>query len=115
MDGVDEGLIDRLTVTVKETPGVVAVDAVRARWSGHRMSGEVAIQIDSAQTVLQGHRIAEEVEHGVLHAVPNMDSVVVHLHPAVPADEASRLHELSGHHASREARDAYRTRQASQS
>ena len=115
MDGVDEGLIDRITATVKETPGVVAVDTVRARWSGHRMSGEVAIQIDSAQTVLQGHRIAEEVEHAVLHAVPNMDSVVVHLHPAVPADEASSLHELSGHHASREAREAYRARQASQS
>ena len=115
MDGVDEGLIDDIIATVKETPGVVAVDTVRARWSGHRMSGEVAIQIDPAQTVLQGHRIAEEVEHGVLHAVPNMDSVVVHLHPAVPADEASSLHELSGHHASREARDAYRARQASQS
>ena len=115
MDGVDEGLIDHLTATVKETPGVVAVDAVRARWSGHRMSGDIAIQIDSAQTVLQGHRIAEEVEHAVLHAVPNMDSVVVHLHPAVPADEASRLHELSGHHASRAAREAYIARQASQS
>ena len=115
MDGVDEGLIDRLTAIVKETPGVVAVDTVRARWSGHRMSGDVAIQIDSAQTVLQGHRIAEEVEHAALHAVPNMDSVVVHLHPVVPADEASSLHELSGHHASREARDAYRARQAAQS
>ena len=115
MDGVDEGLIDRLTAIVEETPGVVAVDTVRARWSGHRMSGEVAIQIDSARTVLQGHRIAEEVEHAVLHAVPNMDSVAVHLHPAVSADEAASLHELSGHHASRKAREAYRARQASQS
>ncbi len=115
MDGVDEGLIDDLTATVKETPGVVAVDAVRARWSGHRMSGEVAIQVDSAHTVLQGHRIAEEVEHAVLHAAPNMDGVVVHLHPAVSAHEALSLHELSGHHASREARDAYIGRQASQS
>lgn len=115
MDGVDEGLIDHLTATVKEVPGVVAVDAVRARWSGHRMSGDVAIQINPVQTVLQGHRIAEEVEHAVLHAAPNMDGVVVHLHPAVSADEALSLHELSGHHASREARDAYRARQSSQS
>lgn len=115
MDGVDEGLVDHLTATVKDTPGVVAVDTVLARWSGHRMSGEVAIQIDSAQTVLQGHRIAEDVEHAVLHAVPNMDSVAVHLHPAVPPDQAASLHELSGHHASREAREAYLARQASQS
>ena len=115
MDGVDEGLIDRLTAIVKETPGVVTVDTVRARWSGHRMSGEVAFQIDSALTVLHGHRIAEEVEHSVLHAVPNMDGVVVHLHPAVSADEVASLHELSGHHASREARDAYIARQASRS
>ena len=114
MDGVDDGLIDHLTATVKETPGVVAVDTVRARWSGHRLLGDVAIQIESAQTVLQGHRIAEEVEHAVLHAAPNMDGVVVHLHPVVPADKASSLHELSGHHASREARDAYRARRASQ-
>ena len=108
MDGVDDELIDRLTATVEEIPGVLGVDRVRARWSGHRMTGDVAIQIDPELSVRQGHVIAEETEHAVLHAAPNMDGVVVHIHPRVSPEESKRLHELSGHHASREAREAYK-------
>ena len=107
MDGVEDDVIDRLTDAAAAVPGVVGVDRVRARWSGHRMEGDVAIQVDPGLTVLEGHAVAEEVEHAILHASPNMDQAVVHLHPVAVSNELSSLHELSGHHSSREAREDY--------
>ena len=115
MDGVDDDVIDELTITAASIPGVVGVDRVRARWSGHRMEGDISIQIEPGLNVLEGHAIAEEVEHAVLHAAPNMDGAVVHLHPLGDADQVETLHELSGHHTSREAREAYLARQARES
>ena len=110
MDGVDDNVIDQLTITAASIPGVVGVDRVRARWSGHRMEGDISIQIEPGLNILEGHAIAEEVEHAMLHAAPNMDGAVVHLHPVVAADQLEPLHELSGHHTSREARQAYLAR-----
>ena len=112
MDGVDDDVIDRLTIAAASIHGVVGVDRVRARWSGHRMEGDLSIQIEPGLNVLEGHAIAEEVEHAVLHAAPNMESAVVHLHPVVAVDQVVTLHELSGHHANREAREAYLARHA---
>ncbi len=110
MDGVEDDVIDRLTATAAAVPGVVGVDRVRARWSGHRMEGDITIQIDSGLSVIESHTIAEEVEHAILHAAPNMDGAVVHLHPVAVKKELASLHELSGHHSSREAREAYLAR-----
>ncbi len=112
LDGVEDDMIERLTATVSEVPGVKSVDRVRARWAGHRMECDIAIQVDSDLNVLAGHAISEEVEHAVLHAAPNMDGAVVHLHPQVSNEQLQTLHELSGHHASREAREAYLARRA---
>ncbi len=112
LDGVEDDMIERLTATVSEVPGVKSVDRVRARWAGHRMECDIAIQVDSDLNVLAGHAIAEEVEHAVLHSAPNMDGAVVHLHPQVSNEQLQKLHELSGHHASREAREAYLARRA---
>ncbi|MCY3579629.1 MAG: cation transporter [Acidimicrobiia bacterium] len=112
LDGVEDGLIERLTAVVATVPGVESVDRVRARWAGHRMECDITVRVASHLTVAEGHLVAEEVEHAVLHAAPNMDGAVVHLHPAVGDEELKELHELSDHHASREAREAYLARRA---
>lgn len=107
MDGVDEGVTDRLTAAAEAVPGVRGVDRVRVRWSGHRMEGDTSVRVSRDLDVMEAHRIADEVEHEMLHAVPNVEAIVVHLHPVVADPAASNLHELSGHHASAEARVAY--------
>lgn len=112
MDGVDDGVTDRMTATAAAAPGVLGVDRVRARWTGHRMEGDVTIRTSPELTVGQAHAIGEEVEHRLLHSTPSLESVVVHAHPVLsPADEPA-LHELSGHHASPEARAAYLAKRA---
>lgn len=111
MDGVDDGVIDAMRHTAGHSRGVVSVDRVRARWTGHRMEGDVIVRIDPQLSVAQAHAVAEEVEHDLLHATASLEAVVVHVHPPLldPAAEAD-LHDLSGHHASPAARAAYRAR-----
>lgn len=108
MDGVDEGVIEQLATAAWVVDGVEGVDRVRARWSGHRMEGDISIRVPRDLDVLAAHRIADEVEHAMLHAVAHVEAVVVHVHPVEVAD--GELHELSGHHASIEARAAYLSR-----
>lgn len=111
MDGVDdEGLVARMAATAAATPGVRSVDRVRVRWSGHRMEGDAIIRTDPDLTVRAAHAISEQVEHELLHTTPSLEAMVVHVHPAVPPAEEESLHELSGHHASPAAREAYRAR-----
>lgn len=107
MDGVDDDLIDAMTATACAVPGVLGVDRVRARWAGHRMEADAAIRVAADHDVLTAHRITEEVEHRLLHAYRGLESVVIHVHPLVGADQEELLHKLSGHHASPEARERY--------
>ncbi|SEB36215.1 cation diffusion facilitator family transporter [Rhodococcus jostii] len=107
MDGVDPGVIESMTTTVAAVDGVVDVDRVRARWSGHRMEADANVVVAKGLSVVDGHHIAEQVQHQLLHTTPHLEEVVVHLHPDLSAGELDELHELSGHHASAEARNRY--------
>jgi cation diffusion facilitator family transporter len=110
MDGVDEEVLDAMTTAALDVDGVADVDRVRARWSGHRIEGDASIRVSRDLDVLSAHRIADEVEHAILHAVPHTEAVVVHVHPVEVSDDV--LHELAGHHASVPARQAYLDRLA---
>ena len=108
MDGIEPGTIVRMREVARSVDGVVSVQEVRARWSGHRMEGDAQIAVDASLTVRQGHDLAEVVQHELLHAISNLDRVTVHVHPSVDGRVPTDLHELSDHHSSKEARDAYR-------
>ncbi|MCY7402629.1 MAG: hypothetical protein LH477_17045 [Nocardioides sp.] len=110
MDGVDDGVIDQITTTIAAVPGVANVGRVRARWSGHRLEADANVSVDAHLSVLDGHHLAERIEHDVLHTVALVENVVVHLNPVVDGDEPVELHELTQHHTSREARRAYQER-----
>ncbi|HEX2131739.1 MAG TPA: cation diffusion facilitator family transporter [Actinophytocola sp.] len=110
MDGVEPGLIDAMSRTAAAVDGVVEVDRVRARWCGHRLEADADIAVPGSLTVEEGHRLADRVEHELLHATRHLESVVVHLHPVVDGRRPDDLHELAGHHASAEARATYRAK-----
>jgi cation diffusion facilitator family transporter len=111
MDGVEDGVIDRITDVIRSIPGVVSVGRVRARWSGHRMEVDANVAVDSRLTVLESHALAEEIEHQVLHSVAHVENVVVHVNPVVDGVEPPELHELTQHHTSAQARQEYLARQ----
>jgi cation diffusion facilitator family transporter len=95
MDAVDPSTIDLAEQTALAVPDVLATSQVRMRWIGHTLRAELAVTVDAALTVEQAHRIAHDVEHRLVHAVPRLAAAVVHTEPAAHAVDA---HEVLAHH-----------------
>jgi divalent metal cation (Fe/Co/Zn/Cd) transporter len=93
MDGVEPDVLDKINTVAVNTPGVVNVSQIRARWSGHRLEADANISVDSSLSVLDGHPVAENLEHELLHTVPHLERVIIHLNPAVNGTEPPQLHE----------------------
>jgi divalent metal cation (Fe/Co/Zn/Cd) transporter len=81
MDGVDPAVIDAMEDVARGVERVEKVDWARARWVGHRLSGELAVTVDQDLTVAEGHATGEAVRHALLHALPHVKDVTVHLNP----------------------------------
>lgn len=81
LDGVDENTIVRLEDAAAAVDGVVAVDWVRARWTGHRLLSEIAIQVPATLTVADGHEIADRVHRELLEKLSEVEDVHVHVNP----------------------------------
>lgn len=84
MDAVDPELVDTAEATLAARPGVRSVRRVRMRWIGHRLHADAELDIDPATSLEDAHRIAHDAEHQLTHAVPRLDSALVHAYPAHP-------------------------------
>ena len=82
MDAVDPALVDQLEQTLRATPGVMGVGHLRLRWIGHALWAEAEVVVSGELTVSQGHGIAEQARHALLHEVPRLTSALVHVDPA---------------------------------
>jgi divalent metal cation (Fe/Co/Zn/Cd) transporter len=81
MDAVEPGVVDEAETAAGAVGGVVGVSLVRPRWIGHAIHAEVRVTVDRDLSVAEAHTIAEEVEHALMHAVPKLASVIVHVDP----------------------------------
>jgi len=81
VDGVDPEVIDEIRHAVNHTQGVHDVADVRVRWSGHRLHAEVNLAVSPELSVVEGHAIAVEVRHQLLHHLPYLSSVTIHVDP----------------------------------
>lgn len=95
LEGVDPGIIDEIKHAANHDPGVMEVTEVRVRWLGHRLHAEVNIAINSELTVTQGHKIAMEVRHQLLHHLHYLSNATVHIDPVNASGEAH--HRIPGH------------------
>jgi cation diffusion facilitator family transporter len=82
MDAVEPGLIEQATAAAASAEGVQHVSTVRARWIGHTIHAEALIVADADLTLSQAHSVAERARHKMLHAVPKLSSVTVHVDPS---------------------------------
>jgi cation diffusion facilitator family transporter len=87
LDGVDPEVIEEMRHAASHVPGVEEVSEVRARWLGHRLHAEVNVAVDPGLSVAEGHAIAREVNHRLLHHLSYLDGVVVHVDPLQEAGE----------------------------
>jgi cation diffusion facilitator family transporter len=81
LDGVDPEVIEEIRHAAQDVPGVEEVAEVRARWLGHRLRAEVNVSVDPELSVAEGHAIAREVNHRLLHELRYLDMAVVHVDP----------------------------------
>jgi cation diffusion facilitator family transporter len=95
VDGVDPEVLAQLRHAARHVPGVQAVTEVQARWVGHRLHAELSIAVAATLSVAQGHTVAKEVRHQLLHQVHMLGGVTVHVDPVDEAGE--HYHQIPAH------------------
>ena len=95
LDGVEPEALDEIDHAARHVPGVEAVSDVRARWIGHQLHADVSLTVDADLSVARGHEIAREVRHQLLHHLPHLGSVTLHVDPTGAAGET---HHRIGEH-----------------
>jgi cation diffusion facilitator family transporter len=100
MDAVDPSLVAKAGAVVAGVAGVDTVDDVRIRWIGHRLRAEVSISVDPTLTVADGHTVADDALHELLHDVPKLADAIIHVSPAGPVGDEH--HARLDHHGGRE-------------
>lgn len=95
LDGVEPEVIDEIHHAATHVAGVREVAEVRARWIGHRLHAEVNIAVDPGLSVAEGHAIAKEVHHQLLHHLNYLAGATIHVDPVGEAGE--RHHRVAGH------------------
>jgi cation diffusion facilitator family transporter len=87
LDGTDESTLALIEAVAGAVDGVAHVEDARARWSGHRLLADLTVVVDGELTVEAGHRIAETARSALLHEVPRLADVTVHVDPHEHAHE----------------------------
>jgi cation diffusion facilitator family transporter len=93
MDAVDPQLVTDVETVLRSTPGVLDVGDVRVRWIGHALRAECELVVDGTLSLAEGHAIAVEAEHRLLHQVKRLTSALIHADP-----EGPEHHALTEHH-----------------
>ena len=97
MDAVDPELVDRAERSLARVDGVEHVGDVRLRWIGHALHAEARVVVDMNRTVAEGHHIAEDARHALLHDVPRLRDAIVHVDPC--GHDGTDPHAELEHHA----------------
>lgn len=82
MDGVEPELVDAAEHALLHQPGVTGVASLRLRWIGHRLHADAEVDVDPTTTLGAAHAVAHSAEHTLMHAVPKLDSALIHAYPA---------------------------------
>ena len=95
LDGIDPVLLETIEHAAQRVDGVEGVSEARARWVGHELYLELNVTVPAHRSVEDGHAVATEVRHQLLHHVPHLASVIVHVDPSGKSGE--RHHRIAQH------------------
>jgi cation diffusion facilitator family transporter len=96
MDGVDPAILDQAEAAARASDGVEDVTSIRARWIGHSIHAEALIVAQGKLTLREAHALGERARHAMLHAVPKLAGVTVHVDPS--DDDGRDPHADLAHH-----------------
>lgn len=96
LDGIEPKIIDEVKHAARNVKQVHGVEEVRGRWLGHRLHAELNITVQSELSVGQAHAVALEVRHELLHRLPYLSNVTIHVDPRdVSGEEHHKIKEHS--------------------
>src|SRR5205807_763408 len=81
MDAVDPKIVSLIEHAATETPGVAGIGRVQARWVGRSLNVSLTVAVDGNASVADAHAIAEAVHHHIIHDLPGVAQVDVHVDP----------------------------------
>jgi cation diffusion facilitator family transporter len=82
LDGVDPAVTEEIRHNADYVEGVVEITDVKIRWLGHRLHAEVNITVDSSLSLENGHAIAKEFRHELLHHLRYLSDATIHVDPS---------------------------------
>jgi cation diffusion facilitator family transporter len=74
-------VIEQLALPIQ---GVLGVHDIKLRRAGPICFGEMHLEVAGKTTVLQSHRLTEEIESRIKEAYPEVLSILVHVEPIIP-------------------------------
>jgi len=87
LDGVDPEVVDEIRHAAAHAAGVQEVTEVRVRWLGHRLRAEVNVTVSPELSVAEGHQVAKEVQHQLLHHLSYLEQATIHIDPSDSSGE----------------------------
>ncbi|MDQ1326821.1 MAG: hypothetical protein QG641_101, partial [Candidatus Poribacteria bacterium] len=87
LDGVDPKVIDEIRHAIEHIQGVCDVTEIRVRWLGHRLHAEVNLTVNPELSIDQGHEIAKNVRHQLLHHLQYLSNAIIHIDPVNASGE----------------------------
>ncbi|MEE8414950.1 MAG: cation diffusion facilitator family transporter [Desulfobacterales bacterium] len=82
-------ILNRIKKCALTVDGVVDTHDLKVRTSGGLYKMEIHIVVNGQLTVIEGHRIAKIVERRLADDIEDIDSVIVHVDPAIEKNEGS--------------------------
>jgi cation diffusion facilitator family transporter len=95
LDGVDPAVLDEIRHALDHVEGVVGASEIRARWIGHWLHAEVNLSVARDLSIAEAHAVGNEARHAILHHVPYLSNVVVHVDPEDTSGET--FHRIEQH------------------
>lgn len=92
LDQSDSEMEELVTELAADQHGMVALTRIRTRWLGRQLHAELTIEVDANVTVEQGHAVAESLRQTLLHEIPPLVEVLIHVDPAGVVSAHKDLH-----------------------
>jgi len=92
LDAVDPAIVTQIEELAEHAPGVASIGRVQARWAGRSLYVTLTVAADGNQSLDDAHAIAEAVAHHILHEVPGVAQVDVHIDPWEPHGDSAHAH-----------------------
>lgn len=91
IDGVEPETVDEIKEAASHVEGVEEITDVRVRWLGHQLHAEVNLAVSDELSVKEGHEIAKEVRHQLMHHLCGLSGVTIHVDPLRASGEENHI------------------------